>query len=115
MRKVEMSQTSDKKRGTFVFVGFLCGPFLKSLLNLLQYCFFFKKIYFSFFGHQACGVIALVPGIEPTPPALEGEFLITGPPGKSLTIQFFYGPIMDESSPFLNFLMWYLSFTIPVL
>ena len=41
MRKVEMPQTSDKKKNTLVFVGFLCGPFLKSLLNLLQYCFCF--------------------------------------------------------------------------
>ena len=56
-----------------------------------------------------------VPGIELTPPALEGEFLTTGPPGKSLTIQFLYGPIMDEISLFLKFLMWYLSFTVPVL
>ena len=27
--------------------------------------------------------LALRPGIEPTPPTLEGEVLTTGPPGKS--------------------------------
>ena len=37
-----------------------------------------------FFGHKACGILAPRPGIEPTPPALEGKFLTTGLPGKSL-------------------------------
>ena len=38
---------------------------------------------FWFFGHDACGILAPWPGIEPAPPALEGEGLTTGPPGKS--------------------------------
>ena len=54
--------------------------FLKSLLNLLQYCFCFV---FWFFGHQACGILAPRPGIKPASPALEGEVLNTGLPGKS--------------------------------
>ena len=54
--------------------------FLKSLLNLLQYCFCFM---FWFFGPEACGILAPRTGIEPTPPALEGKVLATGPPGKS--------------------------------
>ena len=53
---------------------------LKSLLNLLQYCFCFK---FFFFGPEACGILVPQPGIKPTPPALEGEVLATEPPGKS--------------------------------
>ena len=36
-----------------------------------------------FFGHVACGILVPQPGIEPTPPALEGGVLTTGPPGKS--------------------------------
>ena len=32
----------------------------------------------------ACGILAPWSGVEPTSPALEGEFLTTGPPGKSL-------------------------------
>ena len=32
---------------------------------------------------EACGILAPRPGIEPAPPALEGEVLTTGPPGKS--------------------------------
>ena len=35
-------------------------------------------------GHEACGILAPQPGIEPSPPALEGKVLTTGPPGKSL-------------------------------
>ena len=42
-----------------------------------------------FFGHEACGILAPQPGIEPTPPALEGEVLTTGSPGKSLYFWFF--------------------------
>ena len=70
----------------FVFkIFFWCGPFLKSLLNLLQYCFCFM---FWFFGCEACGILAPQPGIKLTPPALEGEVLTTGPPGKSLFLLF---------------------------
>ena len=64
----------------FFFKIFLCGPFLKSLLSLLQYCFCFM---FWFFSHEACGILAPWPGIEPVPPALEGEVLNTGLPSKS--------------------------------
>ena len=38
---------------------------------------------------KACGILVPWPGIEPTSPALQGRFLITGPPGMSLTF-FFY-------------------------
>ena len=43
---------------------------------------------FWFFGHEACGILAPGPGIEPTPPALEGKVLTTGLPGKSLRKDF---------------------------
>ena len=36
-----------------------------------------------FSGHEACGILAPQLGIEPAPPALEGEVLTTRPPGKS--------------------------------
>ena len=36
------------------------------------------------FGREAIEILALRPGIEPTPSSLEGGFLTTGPPGKSL-------------------------------
>ena len=59
-----------------------CEPFFfKSLLNLLQHCFCFMS---CFFGHEACGVLALRPRIKPSHPALEGEVLTTGPSEKSL-------------------------------
>ena len=38
---------------------------------------------FYFFGLEACGVSAPEPGLEPAPPAFEGEVLTTGSPRKS--------------------------------
>ena len=64
----------------FLKFFFSCGLFLKSLLNLLQYCFCFM---FWFFGQEACGILAPRPGIESTLPALEGDVITTGPPRKS--------------------------------
>ena len=37
----------------------------------------------GFFGHEACGIPAPQPRIKHVPPALEGEVLTTGLPGKS--------------------------------
>ena len=70
-----------KINGVFFKIFFFwCGPFLKSLLNLLQYCFCFML---WIFGPEACEILAPWPRIEPALPALEGEVLTTGPPGKS--------------------------------
>ena len=38
---------------------------------------------FSFFGREARGILAPQPGMEPAPPALEGEVSTNGPPGKT--------------------------------
>ena len=65
----------------FFFFTVLCGPFLKPLLNLLQYCFWFM---FCFCSCKPCGILISKPGIKPTCPALEGEVLTTGPQKKSL-------------------------------
>ena len=35
-----------------------------------------------FFGHEARGIFAYQAGIQPAPPALEGEVLTTEPPEK---------------------------------
>ena len=67
----------------FLRFVFWCGPFLKSSLNLLQYCFHFTFLFFFLFfgGRGACGILAPWPGIEHTPHALEGEILTTGHQG----------------------------------
>ena len=62
-----------------------CGPFLNSLLNLLQYCFCFT---FWFFGHQACGILASQPGVEPVSPALEGKLLTLVCQGSLFSVSF---------------------------
>ena len=48
----------------FIKKIFLCGPFEKFLLNLLQYCFLFLCV---LFGWEVCGILVLQPGIEPHP------------------------------------------------
>ena len=57
---------------------FICNN-IASVLYFHCFCFIFL-----FFGLDAHGILAPPPGIEPAPPALEGEVLATGPPGKSL-------------------------------
>ena len=37
-----------------------------------------------FFGPETCGILVPQPGIKPSPSALEGNVLTTGPRGKSL-------------------------------
>ena len=59
---------------------FICEPFLKPFLNLLEY-FFFCLV---FSGHDACGILDSPSGIQPAPRSLEGKVLTPGPPGKSL-------------------------------
>ena len=43
-------------------------------------------VWFFFFGPKTRGILTLQPGMEPAPPALEGEVLISGPPGKFLNV-----------------------------
>ena len=85
---------------------YLCGPFFKSFLNLLQNCFCFML---WFFGREACRILVPQPGISPTPPALEGGFLATGPRGKSSAFlcQNFQR-LKPFSSNFVLILLWYL-------
>ena len=99
----------------YLFIYFWCGLFLKSLLNFLQYCLCFM---FSFFGHKAYGILALLPGIKPTPPMLEGKGLTPGPLRKShqvysynwlLSILLWFKKKFDMTSIFLNllrFILW---------
>ena len=63
-----------------IFFFFDVDHFLKSLLNLLQFCSHFM---FCFFGPDECGILASRAGIEPAAPALENKILTTGPPAKS--------------------------------
>ena len=66
-----------------LFIYFWCEPFLKIFIG-----FFFYNIasvlYFGFSGPKACGILPPLPGIEPTPTALQGDLLTTEPPAKSL-------------------------------
>ena len=59
---------------------FLGRPFLRSLLIVTILVLFYYWGWFFFFGHEACGILVPQPEIEPTPLALEGQVLTTGPP-----------------------------------
>ena len=54
--------------------------FLKVFIEFVTILLLF---YVSIFDCRAGGVLGPWPGIEPTPPALKGEVLTTGRPGKS--------------------------------
>ena len=84
------------------FKIFWYGPFLKSLLNLFQYCFYFM---FWFFGCKACGILAPRPGVKPVSPALESKVLTTGPPGKSHMLSFLILSKSIENHDL--FLLWF--------
>ena len=60
--------------------GFFFKAFIESLILLP---FFFYVFFFFFFCWEACGIITPRPGVKPACPALEGEVLTSGPPGKS--------------------------------
>ena len=53
-----------------------CKAFIEFATILLLF-------YVLVFGRKACGILAPPPGIKPASPALEGEVLTTGLPGKS--------------------------------
>ena len=62
-----------------IFFSLMCtifNVFIEIVTVLFQF-------YVWFFGCGACEILPLQPGIEPAPPALEGEVLTTGQPGKS--------------------------------
>ena len=63
------------KAGIFSMV--FCFP--KSLLNLIQCC-----LSFVLFGCEACVILKLCTGMEPTPHALEDKVLTTGLQASSL-------------------------------
>lgn len=55
----------------------------------VEFCFHIASVScFWYFGHEACGILAPRPGIEPTLPALKGKISTTEPPGKSLNTIF---------------------------
>ena len=46
----------------------------------------------------ACGILIPLPGVEPMFPALQGEFLTTGPPGKSQYSEFLTWDFKTQNS-----------------
>ena len=101
-----------------------CEPFLTSLLNLLQYCFCFIYIYIYIvlycfvllFGHEACGILASQPGMEPTLPAMEGKVLTTGPPRNSreYVLNEYHLHVYQTAFPFFPFRYFYHKISLAI-
>ena len=70
--------------GDFFFF-FLMWTIFKVFIKLVTILLLF---YVLGFWREAYGILAPRPVIEPTPPALEGKVLTTGPPGKSWGLLF---------------------------
>ena len=77
----QISENSVKRPFSlfYFFKKVLCGPFLKSVLNLLQYCFY--VLVSQAVTHEGSQVPRL--GIKSAASALEDEVLTTCSPGKS--------------------------------
>ena len=67
--------------GLIFFFFFDVDHFLKIVIEFVTIFPLFYVLFF--FGPEACGTLAARPGIKPIPPALEGEVLTSGLPGKS--------------------------------
>ena len=91
---------------SFLNIFFGSGPFLQSLLNLLQHCFCVFWVFF--FGQKAGDILAPWPGIKPATPALEGKVLTTRSPRKSSPRAF-----RGKSRPFILALEGPLNMFIP--
>ena len=58
-------------------------------------------------GPDVCGILASHQGMEPAPPALEGEVLPTGPPGKALSSYYswvlliLWGIVITKTNPII--------------
>ena len=82
-------ESREKQSPTSVFSRsdnihlFVLRFFLMCTIYWICYSFVAPILCFGFFGLEACGILVPWPGIEPPPPALEGEVLTTGLPGKS--------------------------------
>ena len=99
LKKCLFRSSAHLKKIFFIIFFDVDHFFKKSLLNLLQYCFCFM---FWLVGCKACGILAPRPGIEPSPPALEGEVLTTGPPGKSPASHSYAGQCSISNGKYLQ-------------
>ena len=72
-----------------------CSHALNLTISLLFFMFYFV-------GHKVCGISALQPGTEPLPPALEGEVLTIGRPGRSLLCFLYFHNQPQPSALFLK-------------
>ena len=90
-----LNQVGEYISFPFYFRFFWCGPFLKSLLNLLRYCFslffFYDVLAFWLRGMWEFSFMTRDwTAIPPQPAALEAKVLATEPPGLTPPCFFLY-------------------------
>ena len=81
----------------YVFKIFFNVDHIQSLYWL---CYNIASVLCFCFGCKVYGILTAWPGIKPKSPALEGKFLTTGPPGKSLSSYILKGVFFFLSSSF---------------
>ena len=74
----------------FIFCFILMWTIFKVFIEFVTVLLLF---YVLVFWPQGMWLLGPRPGIEPAPPALEGEVLTTGPPEKSLFVLFLVSQI----------------------
>ena len=73
---------------------FLMSAILKVFIEFVTILLLFYVL--LFLGRKACGIWAPWPGIEPVPPALEGWFWTTEPPGNSHECTFLFTIVLSH-------------------
>ena len=68
------------------------------------------------FGHEACGILASQPRMEPTLPAMEGKVLTTGPPRKSreYVLNEYHLHVYQTAFPFFPFRYFYHKISLAI-
>ena len=68
--------------------SWVCFSILTIFKVFTEFVIMLPLFIFWCFCHEAYGILVPQPGInlDPTPPALEGKVITTGPPGKSLSV-----------------------------
>jgi len=109
----ESNQAEQREHSSFFSVFFFFFWMWTILKVFIEFVSILLLFIFWFFGYEACGVLAPWPGMEPTPPALEGKVLNSRvPPGTSQEVPSsacfeLQGPSRDlPGSPELSLFWW---------
>ena len=81
--KVDLDAINIQGFSPFLFFFFFFD--VTNFQSFIKFVIILLLLYVLIFAHEAYGILSPQPGIEPTPPSMEGEILTSGPPGMSHT------------------------------